>query len=95
MQKRTIKRASQTGRFTQSEIKAVVKAVHVVPSDAGWKVKKAGQERVSASFETKQDAVDYAKTLSRNKRVDLVIHSKNGRIQIKDSYGNDPKPPRG
>jgi Uncharacterized protein conserved in bacteria (DUF2188) len=50
---------------------------------------------VSASFETKRGAVDYARTLSRNKRVDLIIHSKNGGIEREDSYGNDPKPPKG
>jgi Uncharacterized protein conserved in bacteria (DUF2188) len=95
MQKRTIKRSSQTGRFTQAEIKSVVKAVHVVPSAGGWKVMKAGQARVMASFETKRDAIKYAKTLSRDNRVDLVTHLKTGRIERKNSYGNDPRPPKG
>ena len=95
MQRRTIRRDSRKGKIARSDIKSVVKAVHVAPSGDGWKVKKAGQGRVTASFETKRDAVDYAKTLSRDKRVDLVIHSKNGRIERKDSYGRDPKPPKG
>ena len=92
MQKRTIKGTSQAGKFARSEIRSVVKAVYVVPSDSEWKVEKTGQERVTKLFETRQQAVAYAKELSRNKRVNLVIHSKNGRIEMRDSYGREPNP---
>lgn len=90
MQKRTIKGTSRAV-IPRREINAVVKAVHVVPSETGWKVQKTGQEGVRRVFETKQQAVDFASALSRNKRVSLVIHSKNGRVEMKNGYGRNPK----
>jgi phosphatidylserine decarboxylase len=95
MQKRTIKGSSQTGRIARRQIRSVVNAVHVVPSPTGWKVKKTGQEAVTEVFETRRQAVDYARALSQNKRVNLVIHSRNGRIEMKDKFGRDPNIPRG
>ena len=69
---------------------------HVVPSpDGGWDVKKGGAERSSGHFDGKQDAVDAAREISRNQHTELYIHGENGRIQRKDSHGNDPFPPRG
>lgn len=65
---------------------------HVVPnaSRGGWDVKRNGSERASAQTERKEDAVKIGRELSRNARSELVIHGKDGRIQQKDSHGNDP-----
>jgi len=69
---------------------------HVVPNpNGGWDVKKGGAERSSGHFETKQDAVDAAREVSRNQRTELYIHGVDGRIQRKDSHGHDPFPPKG
>ena len=68
---------------------------HVVPNpDGGWDIKKGGSERVSGHFELKPDAVDAGRQLSRNQKTGFYIHGKDGRIQQKDSHGNDPIPPR-
>ncbi len=73
------------------------KSHHVVPggTKGGWDVKKGGADRASAHFETKKEAVDVAREISRNQNTELVIHNKNGRISQKDSHGNDPYPPKG
>jgi hypothetical protein len=69
---------------------------HVVPNpDGGWDSKKGGAERASKHFETKQDAVDYSRELSKKQKTELVIHKKDGTIQKKDSHGNDNFPPKG
>ena len=69
---------------------------HVVPNkDKGWCVKKDNSERASACFETKKDAIDYARQVSKNQNTELVIHNKDGKISQKDSHGNDPYPPKG
>ena len=65
----------------------------VVPSDDGWNVKKGGGERAIKRFDRKQDAVDYARQISRNQESELIIHRKDGIIQNSDSHGNDPCPP--
>ena len=69
---------------------------HVVPNAArgGWDMKRNGAERASAHTEKKEDSVRIGRELSRNAGSELVIHGKDGRIQQKDSHGNDPCPPR-
>lgn len=69
---------------------------HVVPnSDGGWDVKKGGANRASGHFDTKQEAVDAGREISRNQGTEFFIHGKDGQIQQKDSHGNDKCPPRG
>jgi hypothetical protein len=73
----------------------VKKSNHVVPSkSAGWAVKKSGSSKASKLFETKEEAVDYARELSKTEKTELYIHKKNGMIQEKNSYGSDPNPPK-
>lgn len=65
---------------------------HVLPDpDGGWDVKRGGGERASRHFDTKQDAVDYAREVSRNQGTELRIHNRNGQIGQSDSHGNDPR----
>ncbi|MCX2477292.1 DUF2188 domain-containing protein [Pedobacter sp. MC2016-05] len=70
------------------------KSNHVVPSSSGWAVKKSGSSRASKTFDNKESAISYGKELSKNEKTELYIHKKNGMIQDKNSYGNDPNPPR-
>lgn len=67
---------------------------HVVPHDGGWGVRPAGSDRLSRQFDLKADAVNWARTVARQQQSELFIHGKDGRIQDRDSYGNDPCPPR-
>jgi hypothetical protein len=72
------------------------KSHHVVHNpEGGWDVKKGGAERASGHFENKSDAVDAGRQISRNQQTEFVIHGKDGKIQQKDSHGNDPHPPKG
>jgi hypothetical protein len=70
------------------------KSNHVVPSSSGWSVKKSGSEKASKTFVTKEKAVNYGRELSKNEKTELYIHKRNGMIQNKNSYGNDPNPPK-
>ncbi|OLQ89652.1 hypothetical protein BIY22_19230 [Vibrio panuliri] len=74
----------------------MAKSTHVVPnSDGGWDIKQSGGQRSSGHYDTKQEAVDRARVISRNQQTELVIHNKDGKIANKDSHGNDPHPPKG
>jgi hypothetical protein len=67
---------------------------HVVPApDGGWNVRKGGSDRASKHFENKQDAEHWARQVSKNQASELIIHKRDGTIQTKQSYGNDPLPP--
>ena len=72
------------------------KTHHVVPNPhGGWDVKKGGAKRASSHHDTKSDAIDAGRNVSRNQSTELRIHNKNGRISNSDSHGNDPYPPKG
>lgn len=71
------------------------KSHHIVPNaGGGWDLKKGGADRASKHFETKRDAVDSGREVSRNQKTEFVIHGQNGRIQRSDSHGSDPCPPK-
>jgi len=70
------------------------KSNHVVPSSSGWVVKKSGAERASRTFDTKEKAVAYGRDISKSEKTELYIHKSNGMIQNRNSYGNDPHPPK-
>lgn len=68
---------------------------HVVHNpDGGWDVKRGGGERSSGHFDTKKDAVDAGREISRNQVTEFLIHGMDGKIQSSDSHGNDPCPPK-
>lgn len=65
---------------------------HVVPnSDGGWDVRRGGASRSSGHFDTKQEAVNRGREISRNAGTEFRIHNQNGRISQSDSHGNDPR----
>ena len=69
---------------------------HVVPNAAGgWDVKRGGAGRASGHFDTKQQAVDQGRQISRNQGTELSVHNQGGRISQSDSHGRDPSPPKG
>lgn len=67
---------------------------HVVPNNGQWQVKRQGSEKATKNFETKKQAIDYARSIAIKQQSELVIHGRDGRIRDKDSYGNDPCPPK-
>lgn len=68
---------------------------HVVPDGNSWAVKGEGNSRSTSKHDTQRDAIDAAREIARNQESELVIHRPDGRIRDKDSYGNDPYPPKG
>ncbi len=67
---------------------------HVVPHPDGWAVKGEGNERATSIHPTQKDAIDRARDIAQRQRSEVVIHRPDGRIRDKDSYGNDPHPPK-
>jgi hypothetical protein len=69
--------------------------VHVLPSKGGWTVKRGGASRAMKKFDSKEEAVLWARQSAKSGATDLVVHGRDGLIRSKDSYGNDPLPPKG
>lgn len=70
--------------------------VHVVPQKSGnpWAVKQVGSNTPSSTHHTQRAAQDAARRIAKVTKGEVVIHRPNGQIRDKDSYGNDPNPPR-
>lgn len=69
---------------------------HVVHNqEGGWDVRRGGSSRSSGHFDTKQEAVDRGREISRNADTELKIHNRDGQIGQSDSHGHDPNPPKG
>jgi hypothetical protein len=68
---------------------------HVVPTDDGWGVRGEGNERLTTRHDTQAEAIDAAREIAQNQRSELLIHRRDGTIRDRDSFGNDPFPPKG
>lgn len=80
------------------EVMLMVKNQHVVPcKTGGWNVKGAGNSKATKHTNTQAEAYAYAyaRTISINQKSKLIVHGKNGQIRERNSYGNDPYPPKG
>lgn len=62
-----------------------------------WYNKKDGASRASTSgFKTQSDAIRSARQIAINQKLEHAIHrGDNNAIRDKNSYGNDPYPPKG
>ena len=60
----------------------------------GWDVKLDGAKRSSIHTDTKAEAMNAGRRLSRNQHTELIPHLQNGKFQNPDSHGGDPCPPK-
>jgi hypothetical protein len=45
--------------------------------------------------QTQAEAISQARGIAQNQQSELLIHGRNGQIRERDSFGNDPYPPKG
>ncbi len=68
---------------------------HVVKRDKGWAVRGAGNSKDTVVKRTQQEAFEAARDIAINQGSEVLIHGRDGKIREKNSYGNDPHPPKG
>jgi len=61
----------------------------------GWKIHHPGSKRASGIFDTKKEAVEKGRSISKNQGTEFIVQKKNGEIGQKDSHGKDNYPPKG
>jgi hypothetical protein len=67
---------------------------YVVPTKNGsWGVRSEGSNKLTVKTDTKAEALKIGTTIAKNQQSELTILKKNGQIQNKNSFGNDPNPP--
>ena len=70
------------------------KNIHVTRREDGWAVVREGADRASSLHPTQSGALDVGRDMARRERGELFIHDRDNRIRDRDSFGNDPFPPR-
>lgn len=73
----------------------MTKQIFVSPNDGDWKVKVVGNQKASAICDTKAKAVDRAREIAQNQRLELLVQNRDGVIGWRNSYGNDPRKSKG
>lgn len=67
--------------------------IHVVKgSNGGWNTKQGGTAK--SHHRTQENATKAATVVAKRQKTEVVIHGRDGKIREKNSYGNDPNPPR-
>lgn len=69
--------------------------IHTVTRPGGWGNLKAGASKVSKVYTTKAQAQTAGRQTAINQKAEHVIHNIDGKIGSRNSYGNDPYPPKG
>ena len=73
----------------------MAKQIFVSPDGEDWKVKVAGNQKASAICDTKAEAVEKAKEIAQNQRLEMLVQNRDGTIGWRNSYGNDPRKTKG
>lgn len=68
--------------------------VHIVKRDNQWGTLREGGQRVTQVFDTQKQAIDSGRGMAKQGQGELLIHGQDGKIRARDSYGNDPCPPK-
>lgn len=64
-------------------------------SDGTWNVLGEKNTRATKIHETQSQAAKHAREIAIKQKSEVIIHGVDGKIRAKDSYGNDPHPPKG
>lgn len=70
-------------------------SIRTVPHSDGWANRRDGADRVSRVFDTQAQAEAAGRAAAKRDGVEYYLHGRDGRIRERDSYGNDPHPPKG
>ena len=68
---------------------------HVVRRDDQWAVRGEGNSRDTSLHDTQAQAERAARQIAISQKSELLVHGRDGRIRDRNSYGNDPYPPKG
>ena len=77
---------------------ATPKKQHIVVeprSDGRWARQKNGTQRAASLHDTQAAAETAARAQAKREKTELVVKGRDGRIQRRDSYGNDPRSSKG
>jgi hypothetical protein len=68
--------------------------IHTVPHGGKWANIKEGNKRESSVHNTQAEAAKAGRETARKGKTEHYIHNRQGEIRERNSYGNDPNPPK-
>ena len=68
---------------------------HVVPHGNEWAIRGAGNSKYTLIVDTQLEAIEIARGIAQNQNSELFIHNRQGHIRERNTYGDDPNPPKG
>jgi hypothetical protein len=68
---------------------------HIVRRGTEWAIRKEGADRDTRKFDTQAQAIEAGREIAINQGSELFIHDRHGRIRERNTYGDDPNPPKG
>jgi hypothetical protein len=90
-----LERYLKLSTISRKEVIQMAKNQHIVPTGNGWGVRGEGNSRLTVVKPTQREAIEAGREIARNQGSELITHGRDGRIRERDSYGNDPYPPKG
>ena len=63
--------------------------------DGRWESKRGGTTRASMVADTQADAWSHSRQKAAQTKGEAFLKGRDGKIRERNSYGNDPYPPRG
>jgi hypothetical protein len=68
---------------------------HVVSHQKQWAVRGEKNSKATSLHDTQAAAIKAAREIAMNQKTEVLIHGTDGKIRERNSYGNDPFPPKG
>jgi hypothetical protein len=68
---------------------------HVVRTENGWGVRGAGNTRLTSEHRKQSTAAQVATSIAKHQKSEVIIHNRKNQFRERNSYGNDPHPPKG
>lgn len=72
-----------------------MKNVHVTKHDKGWQVKEEKTGKVLKVAQTQAEAIKAGTKIAKSNSSEIFVHGRDGKIRERNTFGNDPFPPKG
>jgi hypothetical protein len=66
----------------------------VVKTGDGWGVRGEGNSRLTSEHGKQSEAYERARQIAKNEKAEVIVQGRDGKIINRNSFGNDPFPPR-
>ncbi len=92
---RAVQSRSRVVSGRNGRVKAVTKKAsatenvqYVLPLGNGWVIKASKAATFTAITDSKTEAISIARTMARTKHTQLIVHGRNGAVEMRENYAS-------